>query len=118
MEKIRYHMVIEDSTTWLDYFEKDKTKHAFILETLIKEDKIVICGYTLAEILKDIKDKETFEKPLKCFLALSYVEIEKEDWIKASRFVFRNKKLTLEKALLKVLSQKWNLEVLQGAKND
>ncbi len=39
----------------LDYFEKkDKTKHPFILETLIKEDKIVICGYTFAEILKGI----------------------------------------------------------------
>jgi len=75
-------------------------------------------GYTSAKVLKDIKNKQTFEKLLKGFLALSYVKIEKEDWIKASRFVFRNKKLTLEKALVKVLAQKWNLEILQGAKND
>jgi len=56
-------MVITDSSTWLDYFEKDKTKHTLILETLIKEDKIIIYGFTLVEILKDIK-----EKLLKSFL--------------------------------------------------
>jgi len=107
-------MVIADSSTWLDYFEKDKTKHAFILETLIKEDKIVICGYTLAEILKDkdIEDRETFEKLLKGFLALPYVEIEKEDWIKASKLVFEFKGLSLEMALLCALSQRKNLKIL------
>lgn len=105
-------MVIADSTTWLDYFEKDKTKHAFILETLIKEDKIVICGYTLAEILKDIKDREIFEDLLKGFLALPYVEIEKEDWIKASKLVFEFKRLSLEMALLCALSQRKNLKIL------
>lgn len=57
------YMVIADSSTWLDYFEKDKTKHTLILETLIKEDKIIIYGFTLVEILKDIK-----EKLLKSFL--------------------------------------------------
>lgn len=51
------YMVIADSSTWLDYFEKDKTKHTLILETLIKEDKIIIYGFTLVEILKDIKEK-------------------------------------------------------------
>jgi predicted nucleic acid-binding protein len=51
MEEMKHYMVIADSSTWLDYFEKDKTKHALILETLLKDDKIVICGYTLAEIL-------------------------------------------------------------------
>jgi predicted nucleic acid-binding protein len=112
MEEMKHYMVIADSSTWLDYFEKDKTKHALILETLIKEDKIVICGYTLAEILKDIKDKETFEKLLKGFLALPYVEIEKEDWIKASKIVFEFKGLSIEEGLLCALSQRKNLKVL------
>ena len=112
MEEMKPYMVIADSPTWLDYFEKDKTKHALILETLIKEDKIVICGYTLAEILKDIKDKETFEKLLKGFLALSYVEIEKEDWIKASKIVSEFKGLSIELGLLCGLSQRKNLKIL------
>ena len=59
-------MVIADNSTWLDYFEKDRTKYAFTLERLIKEDKIVVCGYTFAKILRNIKDKETFER-FPCF---------------------------------------------------
>ena len=105
-------MVIADSSTWLDYFEKDKTKHALILETLIKEDKIVICGFTLVKILKDIKERETFEKLLKGLLALPYVEIEKEDWINASKLIFEFKGLSLEMALLCALSQRKNLKIL------
>lgn len=110
--------IIIDSLIWKEYLEKGNTKEAEILEKLIKEDKVVICGYTLAKVLSDIKDKEIFEKLLKGFLTLPYVEIEKEDWIKASELIFTNKKLTLEKALVKVLAHKWNLEILQGAKND
>jgi len=112
MEEMKPYMVIADSSTWLDYFEKDKTKYALILETLIKEDKIVICGYTLAEILKNIKDKETFEKLLKGFLALPFVEIEKEDWIKASKIVFEFKGLSIELGLLCALSQRKKLKNL------
>ena len=105
-------MVIADNSTWLDYFEKDRTKYAFTLERLIKEDKIVVCGYTFAKILRNIRDKETFEKLLKGFLALPYVEIEKEDWIKASKIVFEFKGLSLEEGLLCALSQRKNLKIL------
>ena len=87
-------MVIADSSTWLDYFEKDKTRHAMILETLIKEDKIVICGFTLVEILKNIK---------------------------ASKLVFEFKGLSLEEGLLCALSQRKNLKILtknKEIKND
>ncbi len=112
MEKMSSYFVITDSATWLDYFEKDKSKITSILETLIKEDKIVICGYTLAEVLKNIKDKDAFEKLLKGFLALPYVEIEKEDWIKASKFIFEFKGLSIELGLLCALSQRKNLKIL------
>ena len=112
MEKMSSYLVITDSATWLDYFEKDKSKITSILETLIKEDKIVICGYTLAEVLKNIKDKDAFEKLLKGFLALPYVEIEKEDWIKASKFIFEFKGLSIELGLLCALSQRKNLKIL------
>ena len=112
MGKMSSYLVITDSATWLDYFEKDKSKITSILEALIKEDKIVICGYTLAEVLKNIKDKDAFEKLLKGFLALPFVEIEKEDWIKASKIVFEFKGLSIELGLLCALSQRKNLKIL------
>ena len=103
---------ITDSTIWKEYLRKGNTKEAKVLENLIKEDKVVICGYTLAEVLNGIKEKETFEKVLKGFLALPYVEIEKEDWIKASKIVFEVKGLSLELGLLCALSQRKNLKIL------
>ena len=48
-------MIITDSSTCLGYFEKNKIRHIVIL--LIEEDKMVICGYTFVEILKNIKTK-------------------------------------------------------------
>ena len=104
--------VITESTIWKEYLNKGNTKETKVLEDLIKEDKVVICGYTFAEVLKDIQDKETFEKLLKGFLALPYVEIEKEDWINASKLIFEFKGLSLEMALLCALSQRKNLKIL------
>ncbi len=101
-----------DSLIWKEYLEKGNTKEAEILEKLVKEDKAIICGYTFAEILKGIKDQQTFEKLLKGLLALPYVEIEKEDWIKASKIVFEFKGLSLEEGLLCALSQRKNLKIL------
>jgi len=100
---------IINSTIWKEYLNKGNTKEAKVLEDLIKEDKVVICGYTFAEVLKDVKDRETFEKLLKGFLALPYVEIEKEDWIKAVNILFEAKQkgldLTTEQAALNALCE-------------
>ncbi|RLE58981.1 MAG: hypothetical protein DRJ35_06780, partial [Thermoprotei archaeon] len=64
------------------------------------------------EVLKNIQDKETFEKLLKGFLALPFVEIEKEDWIEASKIVFEFKGLSIELGLLCALSQGKSLKIL------
>ena len=104
--------IITDTTIWKEYLQKGSTKEAKILEKLIKNDKLAICGYTLDKILKNIKDKETFEKLLKGFLALPYVEIEKEDWIKASKIVFEFKGLSIELGLFCALSLRKKLKIL------
>jgi len=100
---------ITASIIWKEYLRKGNTKEAKVLENLIKEDKVVICGYTLAEVLKNIKDKDAFEKLLKGFLALPFVEIEKEDWIKAVNILFEAKQkglnLTTEQAVLNALCE-------------
>lgn len=104
--------IIANSIMWKEYLQKRSMPEAETSEKLIKDDKVVICGYTFAEVLKDIKDKNTFEKLLKGFLALPYVEIEKEDWIKASKIVFEFKRLSLEEGLLCALSQRKHLKIL------
>lgn len=104
--------VIADSQIWKEYLEKGKSKEAKILEKLIKEDKIVIFGYTLTKILRSIKDKEDFEKVLKSLLVLPFVEIEKKDWIKATKLIFEKKGLNIEVGLLLALSERKNLNLL------
>jgi len=105
-------MILTDIKTWKDYFEEKHTNETMILETLLKENNIGVTGYTIAKILSDVKDKEIFGKLLKGFLALHYVEIEKEDWIKASKLAFEFKGLPIELGLLCALSQKKNLKIL------
>ena len=104
--------VIAGSQIWKEYLEKGKSKEAKTLERLIKEDKIVISGYTLTKILGSIKDKEDFEKVLKSFLVLPFVEIEKKDWIKATKLIFEKKGLNIEVGLLLALSERKNLNLL------
>jgi len=93
------------------FLEGKSIKETQELGNLIN-NKIVICGYTLIKILKSIKNKETFEKFLKGFLALSYVKIEKEGWIKISKIIFEFKRFFLEESLLCALSQRKNLKTL------
>lgn len=56
--------------------------------------------------------RHTSEKLLKGFLALPYVEVEKENWIKAGKLVSEFKRLPLEEGLLCALSQRENLKIL------
>ncbi len=105
-------MILTDIKTWKDYFEGKHTNETEILETLLRENNIGVTGYTIAKLLSDVKDKEIFEKLLKGFLALPYVEIEKEDWIKASELVFEFEGLSIELGLLCALSQRKNLKIL------
>ena len=54
----KMNSIIANSIIWKEYLQKEITKGAEILEKLIKDDKVVICGYTIAEIFKDIQERE------------------------------------------------------------
>ena len=56
--------------------------------------------------------RKLLKKSWKVFFALPYVEIEKEDWIKASKIVFEFKGLSIELGLLCALSQGKSLKIL------
>ena len=61
MKLLKMYMIntktIIDNIIWKKYLNKGNTKEIKVLEDLIKEDKIIIYGFTLVEILKDIKEK-------------------------------------------------------------
>ena len=93
-------------------FEGNNVKEVINLEKLLAENKVVITGFTIVQILKNVKDQELFDKLLKGFLSLPYVEIEREDWIRTSKLIFNFKDLSVELALLCSLSQRKKLRIL------
>lgn len=54
----KMNRIITDSIIWKEYLQKGSTREAKILEKLIKDDRVVIYGYTFAKVLKNIKTKK------------------------------------------------------------
>ena len=54
----KMNSIIANSIIWKEYLQKEITKGAEILEKLIKDDRVVIYGYTFAKVLKNIKTKK------------------------------------------------------------
>ena len=106
------YLVVVDSEIWKEYFNKQDLTESNILSTLIREDKIAICGYSFVRILQGIRDQDNFEKLLKGLLALPYIEIEKEDWVETSKLLFKFKNLSFELALLCALTRNKKLRIL------
>jgi len=104
--------VLVEGKIWKEFFEGNNVKEVISLEKLLAENKVIITGFTIVQILKNVKDKELFDKLLKGFLSLPYVEIEKEDWIRASKLIFNFEDLSVELALLCSLSQRKKLRIL------
>jgi len=46
------YLVAVDSEIWKEYFNKQDLTESDILSTLIREDKIAICGYSFVRILQ------------------------------------------------------------------
>ena len=104
--------VLVEGKIWNEFFEGNNVKEVINLEKLLAENKVVITGFTIVQILKNVKDQELFDKLLKGFLSLSYVELEREDWIRTSKLIFNFKDLSVELALLCSLSQRKKLRIL------
>lgn len=93
-------------------FEGNNAKEVISLEKLLAENKVIITGFIIVQILKNAKDKELYDKLLKGFQSLPSVEIEKEDWIRANKLIFEFNELSVELGLLCALSPRKNLKIL------
>lgn len=78
-------MVLVDTSIWIDFFQDNDSLHAKTLEGLIKDNnKAVICGVVLQEILQGIKDHTSYELTKKRLLKLPFLDTNKETYIYAS----------------------------------
>ena len=78
-------MVLIDTSVWIDFFQGSESSHVLTLESLIRSNnRAMICGIILQEILQGIKDERSYTRTKDRLLKLPYLEIDKETYIYAS----------------------------------
>lgn len=74
--------VLIDSSVWIDYFHKGKSKVEEQVNLLLDEDRVALCGMVELEILQGLKGNEqTIIQDL--FSALHFIETQRADFVSA-----------------------------------
>ena len=75
--------ILADTTVWIEFF-RTRSKTGDMLESLIKEGSVWLCGTVLFEILQGVKTEEEKSNVLEMLSDLPYVEMSQSLWQKAS----------------------------------
>jgi predicted nucleic acid-binding protein len=92
-------VVLIDTSVWIDFFQASESSHALALESLIRNNnRAMICGITLQEILQGIKDERSYTFTKDRLSKLPYLEIDKETYIYAASLyrILRAKGITVQ----------------------
>ena len=88
--------VLIDSSVWIDYFRKGKSKVEEQVNLLLDEDKVALCGMVELEILQGLRGNEqAIIQDL--FSVLHYIEAQRSDFINAGLILndLRKKGITI-----------------------
>ncbi len=91
-------MVIVDTSIWIDFFQDSESVYQEKLETLIRDNnKAVISGIILQEILQGIKDNRICEITKQKLSILPFINTNKETYLHASLLyrILRSKGITV-----------------------
>ncbi len=91
-------MVVVDTSIWIDFFQNPETVFQERLEDLIKENnRAVICGVVLQEILQGIRDNKSYEATKQRLSRLPFLDTSRETYLHASSLcrVLRRKGITI-----------------------
>jgi len=78
-------VVLVDTSIWIDFFQNNDSIHAQTLDGLIRDNnRAVICGVVLQEILQGIKDNNSYELTKERLSRLPFLDANKETYIYAS----------------------------------
>ena len=80
--------IIVDTSAWIDYFNKPHSKIGIAVEKIIKQEKALIAGVILAELLQGARVQEEYDALLDSMLALPVLETGLNTWIEAGRMAF------------------------------
>lgn len=78
--------VLVDTSVWVDYFRKGESPASLLLDLLLNEKKVVLCGIVEMELLQGMRPTE--KEPLSELLtALPCVETERADFQQAGELL-------------------------------
>ena len=106
--------ILADTTVWIEFF-RTRSKTGDILESLIKEGSVWLCGPVLYEILQGVRTEEEKSNVLEMLSELPYVEMSPSLWLKASEISISLRKnglnLPLSDILIAAVAVKNNFSV-------
>ena len=94
-------MVLVDTSIWIDFFQNTASPYIEKLESLIRDNnRAVICGIVLQEILQGIKDDRSHALTKERLSIFPFVNASKETYIYASTLyrAMRKKGVTIPPA--------------------
>ncbi len=76
--------VLVDTSVWIDFFRSGRGRSGDILDDLLAEDRVLLCGVVEMEIFQGLREKELREVR-SVFQLIPYLDTTREDFIKAGR---------------------------------
>jgi predicted nucleic acid-binding protein len=78
-------VVLVDTSIWIDFFQRPASPYIEKLESLIRDNnRAVICGIILQEILQGIKDDRSYTLAKERLSVFPFINTSKETYIYAS----------------------------------
>jgi tRNA(fMet)-specific endonuclease VapC len=74
--------VLVDTSVWIDFFRNQQGRPGDLLDNLLEEDRVVLCGVVEMEIFQGLGSKEVREVQ-SVFRLIPYVDTNREDFIAA-----------------------------------
>ena len=75
--------VLVDTNVWIEFF-RPKSELGHLVENLLADNAVWMCGVVMFEVLKGIRSEEEKAKLLSIFEILPYAEMTKSLWQEAS----------------------------------
>ena len=85
---MKNEMVIVDTSCWIEYFNRPKSKESMIVKYLLEEDKIAITGVIIAELLQGARDEKEFRALKESLTTLPFLQETPYMWEEVGKISF------------------------------
>jgi predicted nucleic acid-binding protein len=76
--------VLVDTSVWIDFFRHEKGRCGDLLDSLLEEDRVALCGVVEMEIFQGLRESEQ-EEIRSVFQLIPYIDITRDDCIAAGK---------------------------------